>query len=96
MPVFRTFIAFLAIFTGAMALFAAEAADKPRQVEIYSFAELVRRAEQIVVSSQPFTITSTKGINEDALAPDFYRRDDELYLPDDEEGDQLEGDEAIE
>ena len=54
------------------------------------------RAEQIVVSSQPFTITSTKGINEDALAPDFYRRDDELYLPDDEEGDQVEGDEAIE
>ena len=54
------------------------------------------KAEQIVVSSQPFTITSTKGINEDALAPDFYIRYDELDLAEDEEDDQLEGYEILE
>jgi hypothetical protein len=54
------------------------------------------KTEQIVISSQPFIIDSTKGINEEALDPDFYKREDSLFLSDDEEKDEPEGDEILE
>jgi hypothetical protein len=50
MPVSRNALALLALLTGATAALAAEAVVKPRQVEIYSFAELVKKADQIVVA----------------------------------------------
>jgi len=54
------------------------------------------KTEQIVVSSQPYIVSSTKGINEGALDPGFYKRDDLLFLQEDGGGDDLEGDEALE
>jgi hypothetical protein len=56
----------------------------------------VGKAEQIVVSSQPIVIASTEGINEQALNPDSYKREDLLYLQDDEEEEPTDGVETLE
>jgi hypothetical protein len=55
-----------------------------------------KKTEQVIVSSIPITVTSTRGINEDALSPDYSAREDMLYLQDDEEDGQTEGAETLE
>lgn len=55
-----------------------------------------KRTEQVVVSAKPLTVTATRGINEDALSPDFNAREDLLYLQEDEEEVQIEGGEPVE